>query len=402
MNSPERNSTALQERLRAEASPLADGKETRANEPCAPDYVERQESCCIAINHLIEWEYFDRQNNVGMSATGNRTFSVRVGNREPHRREQLKMKQQRERSVELVLDGGGPFTIWRDEDADGLRRGLFVDAMICDNPDCDCRDIWLSATLIDDRFKNINFTGDRLSYRFVPRGGESAPPLKHLSARLDVDTGKVELSDRAPLERRDPELLAWLQEGMSEHYLARLRKRWRYVKGINKEAWRGRDWSWWKPGALVSWLEVNPDGFNLLFKLNGDAYWADDMYCINPGCSCNEVGLAFSRLSEAGIEHVGAVSVRIPSCRFSHIMDDGSDEKTLKRLWTAFHQAGLCDALKHRIKEMRIVGQEIVRLSTWKDTSKPLPGPPRSKVGRNDPCPCGSGKKFKKCCLGKS
>lgn len=25
----------------------------------------------------------------------------------------------------------------------------------------------------------------------------------------------------------------------------------------------------------------------------------------------------------------------------------------------------------------------------------------RKKIGRNDPCPCGSGKKFKKCCLGK-
>ena len=24
------------------------------------------------------------------------------------------------------------------------------------------------------------------------------------------------------------------------------------------------------------------------------------------------------------------------------------------------------------------------------------------KVGRNDPCPCGSGKKFKKCCSGKA
>jgi hypothetical protein len=23
-------------------------------------------------------------------------------------------------------------------------------------------------------------------------------------------------------------------------------------------------------------------------------------------------------------------------------------------------------------------------------------------IGRNDPCPCGSGKKFKKCCLGKA
>ena len=26
--------------------------------------------------------------------------------------------------------------------------------------------------------------------------------------------------------------------------------------------------------------------------------------------------------------------------------------------------------------------------------------PPREKIGRNDPCLCGSGKKFKKCCLG--
>ena len=24
------------------------------------------------------------------------------------------------------------------------------------------------------------------------------------------------------------------------------------------------------------------------------------------------------------------------------------------------------------------------------------------KVGRNDPCPCGSGKKYKKCCLNKT
>ena len=24
------------------------------------------------------------------------------------------------------------------------------------------------------------------------------------------------------------------------------------------------------------------------------------------------------------------------------------------------------------------------------------------KVGRNDPCPCGSGKKYKKCCFGKA
>ena len=30
---------------------------------------------------------------------------------------------------------------------------------------------------------------------------------------------------------------------------------------------------------------------------------------------------------------------------------------------------------------------------------EPPPPPTRQKAGRNDPCPCGSGKKFKKCCL---
>ncbi len=32
---------------------------------------------------------------------------------------------------------------------------------------------------------------------------------------------------------------------------------------------------------------------------------------------------------------------------------------------------------------------------------KVIPGGKSRKVGRNDPCPCGSGKKYKKCCLGK-
>jgi uncharacterized protein YecA (UPF0149 family) len=30
-----------------------------------------------------------------------------------------------------------------------------------------------------------------------------------------------------------------------------------------------------------------------------------------------------------------------------------------------------------------------------------LPEAKIKKVGRNDPCPCGSGKKFKKCCMNK-
>jgi SWIM/SEC-C metal-binding protein len=48
-----------------------------------------------------------------------------------------------------------------------------------------------------------------------------------------------------------------------------------------------------------------------------------------------------------------------------------------------------------------IIGFELDRPEDLSDLERML-NPPKSatstKVGRNDPCPCGSGKKFKKCC----
>jgi uncharacterized protein YecA (UPF0149 family) len=34
----------------------------------------------------------------------------------------------------------------------------------------------------------------------------------------------------------------------------------------------------------------------------------------------------------------------------------------------------------------------------WDDAG--IPVTPRNKIGRNEPCPCGSGKKYKRCCHG--
>ena len=36
-----------------------------------------------------------------------------------------------------------------------------------------------------------------------------------------------------------------------------------------------------------------------------------------------------------------------------------------------------------------------------KKIPRAMPVTPRSKIGRNQPCPCRSGKKFKKCCATK-
>ncbi len=48
-----------------------------------------------------------------------------------------------------------------------------------------------------------------------------------------------------------------------------------------------------------------------------------------------------------------------------------------------------------------ILTDRIARMFEEKKTEATIPAPITRKVGRNEPCPCGSGKKHKKCCLGK-
>jgi len=63
-----------------------------------------------------------------------------------------------------------------------------------------------------------------------------------------------------------------------------------------------------------------------------------------------------------------------------------------------------CFSERAREDQKRIQKKERGRACLARGTASVLsnssgPAQPRKKVGRNDPCPCGSGKKFKKCCL---
>ena len=56
-------------------------------------------------------------------------------------------------------------------------------------------------------------------------------------------------------------------------------------------------------------------------------------------------------------------------------------------------QAGITKQQLLRMRDNLLAAAESAKL---KETALPL-----EKIGRNDPCPCGSGKKYKRCCLGK-
>lgn len=302
-------------------------------------------------------------------------------------------------AVELVLDGGGPIAIWKEETPGSLHRRLLIRTYVCTSPACDCRDVMVDGVVVDDRYEGIQFTSNQLSYSFRRREGDPVdrPPLRRLSATVDVDSGEVNFNSSALMERRDEELLGWLKKGMDDYQLNRLRKRWRFAKGVDQDRWKRMDWRWWEPGDMVSWCEVFPDDSNILFPLKKDVFWADDMYCISPDCSCREAGIHFSRVTSNGLENFGAVSVTLPKGKFAGLMGEGGNEKMLGSLWKQVRkEAGLLSLLNERMQRIKPIGREIARLSGH--AGKVIPPPLSRSPGRNEPCSCGSGKKFKRCC----
>ena len=57
--------------------------------------------------------------------------------------------------------------------------------------------------------------------------------------------------------------------------------------------------------------------------------------------------------------------------------------------------------LKSKKRRLEQQHRRLVRQVHERNKQEAAPPPPKQTIGRNDPCPCGSGKKFKRCCLRK-
>lgn len=132
-------------------------------------------------------------------------------------------------------------------------------------------------------------------------------------------------------------------------------------------------------------------------KYNGKVYWIYDYYCMHPNCQCNEVYLEFLEAGKAkqGIQHFG---VRISFNDGSYKIEDYNIAKqkaaeiiedTLK------HSQQALELFKARYAGMKKKGTDII-VEQANAAKRPIVN--ETVIGRNDPCPCGSGKKYKKCC----
>ncbi len=93
----------------------------------------------------------------------------------------------------------------------------------------------------------------------------------------------------------------------------------------------------------------------------------------------------------------------MPDAYLRHLLDDMSDDEFEKVLDSFEEERRELSAKKGRFNSGPGGGSSIAAEdkpgSEYKRTEEGAIVRKREKVGRNDPCPCGSGKKYKKCCL---
>jgi hypothetical protein len=305
------------------------------------------------------------------------------------------------------LGDGGLFRIQDGEGATGEAFAGFVQG--CGNPECDCREVGVTivpATPEPAALVLAESAGKiRLEVLYPPGTIPGPGPWKSTEFRIDVDSGEVKRATRpgsaAPLARfrrqLDGELLDWLHDRLV------------LIKGLvpNRQVFRSEARSFDLDRDLTFGFFHENTRREILVS-DDQRYEVQDLYCADPECHCGHATLAFFREFNGRLgNQLGSVELSLgdPGNRTGPIQgvvegfapETGTDPGVLRGLFGLYAARDPSPARLFRRREgVRTAAQEHL---TCAKAGAPKSFRAPSRPGRNDACPCGSGKKFKKCCL---
>ncbi len=295
----------------------------------------------------------------------------------------------------------------------------------CDNPDCPCKGVTLEFTEVEDDGSVVSMP---IYFRFV----------------LDLETWQ---------KRKDTNHNEQINALINEfvHDLSDEMKAM-FIDGYEqKKEWQRKFANFTMPAEdirqsrLISLSEVMSDKkdydgvprYGFKFTSQDQTYYIDDLYCPNPKCGCKEVYLMFLKHSEKtdgkstlAEAFLAALSLDGKKLTFLELCEYSESQATaLVHHWQQTEPDAL-DMFKHRYMDIRKAAKRILKNSRTSPKRDKIAAsfdaesqrgtgflsvmnmaetlmPPVSsnkdfltnlKTGRNAPCPCGSGKKYKKCC----
>lgn len=271
----------------------------------------------------------------------------------------------------------------------------------CLDLECSCTDAWLM-------FTEVNLAGQELrepltfEIRVNLRNGRERWPPKR-SAELQALVR--EFLVRFPVEH--------FEEMVDRHNLQRMSQQRLTEYTIDPS----------KRGELISYAEVIYEEedleesvyqFGFFFAYEGRDYLIEDHYCLNPACDCQTVHIGFFERIESPRNKIDIwqrfrAAFTLNGC-FKEITlcgEDRRDAASVARAWRE-HWGDRFEVFRNRYEQIKAIGRRSMpsdvpaprRIKVVKaGRQEPLePSSAGTRVGRNDPCPCGSGRKFKHCC----
>jgi len=155
-------------------------------------------------------------------------------------------------------------------------------------------------------------------------------------------------------------------------------------------------------GTMVGFNEILPYAEYNVIEIEDREYILDEQYCVKPACNCSEV--AVSLLDSSGkpdssyVSNFPVISLDYKTMKWRIERTGGEDAKLLNRVAKKMNTGEyplIFERHHARLKSLYRLYKKRHHIST-------TPVQASRQVGRNDPCPCGSGKKYKRCCLGSS
>lgn len=273
----------------------------------------------------------------------------------------------------------------------------------CLDLECSCTDGWLT-------FTEVNLAGQELREPLtfeirvnLRNGRERWPPRRSAEIQALVREFLV----RFPAER--------FQEMVTRHHEQRTARR-QLAEYMAEPSSRGELLSYSDVIYAEGGLAKNGRRYGFFFTHDGRDYLIEDQYCPNPACDCRKVHIEFwERIESSGRtpkielrQHLmAAFTLDGQLAEIAFCDKDRRGGASIARAWRE-HWGDRFDIFRERYEQIKAIGRRSMpsdepapRRSNAAEQVRQEPreaSPATSRAGRNDPCPCGSGRKFKRCC----
>ncbi|OGR07390.1 MAG: hypothetical protein A2511_07860 [Deltaproteobacteria bacterium RIFOXYD12_FULL_50_9] len=156
-------------------------------------------------------------------------------------------------------------------------------------------------------------------------------------------------------------------------------------------------------GLLTTYNDILPYADQLVVEINGAKCLVFDQYCLRNGCDCTETHLNLQLINDKQVadREIGGYFVDYSKKTWKTpkelVCKKGYIDLATARRCIEEQNPTIYEVMKERHGRLTKIYNHRYQQQSSPD-NRPAQG---LNIGRNEPCPCGSGKKYKKCCLGK-